>query len=154
MFLIGDPIRRHRGPQGATGGHRAAQAATGYQTFWLQNLIKYMGNHWNPWKTIEIYINQWKSIKIYENLWKPMKIKRKTMEINENLWKSMKSITYMGSICFDQRRWLILYSKHVNASHICPPKRNQLFKQRKWELRFSGKHWLWHATRMSKSHFL
>ena len=33
----------------------------------------------------------------------------------------------------------ILYSKHIDASHICPPKRNQLFKQRKWESRFSGK---------------
>ena len=25
----------------------------------------------------------------------------------------------------------IVYSKNINASHICPPKRNQLLKQRK-----------------------
>ena len=25
----------------------------------------------------------------------------------------------------------ILYSKNTNASHMCPPKRNKLFKQRK-----------------------
>ena len=48
----------------------------------------------------------------------------------------------------------ILYSKNINASQICPRKRNQLFKQRKWESRFSGKHGLWPAKRLSKSHFL
>ena len=26
----------------------------------------------------------------------------------------------------------ILYSKNINASHICPPTRNYLFQQRKW----------------------
>ena len=27
----------------------------------------------------------------------------------------------------------ILYSKHINASHICPPKRNKLSEQSKWK---------------------
>jgi hypothetical protein len=44
----------------------------------------------------------------------------------------MKSITYMGSICFEKKKMgYILYSKHINALHICPSQRNKLFKQRK-----------------------
>ena len=34
----------------------------------------------------------------------------------------------------------ILCSKHIHASHICPPKRNILSEQRKWKLMFPGKH--------------
>ncbi len=32
----------------------------------------------------------------------------------------------------------ILYSKKINASHICPPNRNKWFKPRKLKLMFSG----------------
>ena len=40
-------------------------------------------------------------------------------------------MTYMGSICFAKKKMgYILYSRHINTSPICPPKRNQLFKQR------------------------
>ena len=47
----------------------------------------------------------------------------------------------------------ILCSKHIHASHICPPKRNRSLKQRKWKLSFSGKHGLWPANYISKSLF-
>ena len=46
--------------------------------------------------------------------------------------------TYI-SLFWEKKMGYILYSKHINASHICPPKRNQLFKQRKWELSVFGK---------------
>ena len=36
----------------------------------------------------------------------------------------------------------MLYSKNINASHICPAKINELFKQRKLKSRFPGKHGL------------
>ena len=32
----------------------------------------------------------------------------------------------------------ILYSKEINASDICPPKRNKWFRQRKWKSFFGG----------------
>ena len=53
MFLIGDPMRRQRLPQGATGGHRPPQGGTGCRAFWLQNLSKpwkTMKSNWNPQK--------------------------------------------------------------------------------------------------------
>ena len=100
------------------------------------------------WKSIKIIENQWKSMKIYENLWKSMKIYK-------NLWKSSKIYENPRIYVFWKKKMgYILYSKHINASHICPSKRNKLFKQRKWKSRFSGKHGLWHAKRVSKSWFL
>ena len=79
----------------------------------------------NQWKSMKIYKNLWKSMKIdnesmkiYENLWKSMKINRKTIQINESLWKFMKSITYMGSICFEKRRWVIFHILNTETPHI------------------------------------
>ena len=71
-------------------------------------------------------------MKINEHQWK-------YKENHENLWKSMKSMNMHGTYLFwKKKKGCILYSKNVNASHICPPKRNKLFKQRKWKSRFSG----------------
>ena len=78
----------------------------------------------NPW-------NLWESMKIYENL--------------RNPW------TCMGYMCFEKNICYIPYSKQINASHICPPKRKKFFKQREWNLMFSRKYWLWPAKRPSKS---
>ena len=73
------------------------------------------------------------------------------MKIYEDLWKSMN---IYGTYLFQKKKMgYILYSKNINASHICPPKKNQLFKQRKWKSRFSGKHGLWPAKYGSKSLF-
>ena len=44
-------------------------------------------------------------------------------------------------------------SNHIHTSHICPAKRNNLFKHRKWKMSFSGKHTLWPANYISKSLF-
>ena len=56
------------------------------------------------------------------------------MEINENLYKSMKINEiheHVWDIFFRKYKMgYILYSKNTNASHICPPNRNRLFKQR------------------------
>ena len=53
------------------------------------------------------------------------------MNINDNLCKSMKSMNMYGIYLFWKKKMgYILYSKNINASHICPPKRNKLFKQR------------------------
>ena len=72
----------------------------------------------NLWKSMQIYENLWKSIEIYENLWKSIKI-------YENLWKSMKSMNIYGTHLFRKKNMgYILYSKNINASHICPPKKN------------------------------
>ena len=62
-----------------------------------------------------IHENLWKSMKIYEHQWKSMKINRKTIKINENLWKS---ITYMGSICFEKRRRVIFHILNTETPHI------------------------------------
>ena len=105
----------------------------------------------NLWKSIKIYENLWKSMKIYENLWK-------SMQIYENLWKSMKiygNLWKSKDICVLKKEDdYILYSKHINVSHICPSKRNRFFKQRKWKSWFSGKHGLWPANYISKALFL
>ena len=83
---------------------------------------------------------------IYENLWKLMNI------YDENTWKPGKCTGY---ICFEKRRMgYILYSKNINASQICPPKRNILFQQRKYKSGFSGKHGLWFVKCLSKSWIL
>ena len=66
-------------------------------------------------------------------------------EIHEHVW---------DIFVFNTENDYILYSKRINASHICPPKRNQLFKQRKWKSGFSRKHWLRPAKHESKSLFL
>ena len=64
-------------------------------------------------------------MKIYEN-------PRKSMKIHENLWKYMKIHEDVWDIfVLEKEDGYILYSKQINASHICPPKRNKLFKQRK-----------------------
>jgi hypothetical protein len=171
MFLIGDPIRRHRPPQTATGGHRAAQAAKhpGSRTSQIhgkswkslkidENPCKSMKIHVNPWKSMKIYENLRKSMKIYRNLLKSMKINENLWKIYGNLWKSMKIIkihdTYGMYLLRTEKMGYILCSKHIHASHICPPKRNKLIKQRIWKSWFSGKHGLWPANYMSKWHFL
>ena len=35
----------------------------------------------------------------------------------------------------------ILYSENIHASHICPPKNNKSFKQRKMKIERFGKTW-------------
>jgi hypothetical protein len=78
----------------------------------------------NLWKSIKIY----ESMKIYENLWKSMEIYEniwKSMKIDENPWKSMESMNIYGTYLFRKKKMgYILYSKNMNASHMCPPKRN------------------------------
>ena len=94
---------------------------------------------------MKIYENPWTSMKMYRNLWKSMKI-------YDNLRKSMKSMNMYGIYLFWKRNIdYISYFKNVNASHICPPKRNKLFKQRTWKSRFSGKPGLWPAEHETKS---
>ena len=96
---------------------------------------------------MEIHQNLSKSLKMRENLWTSMKIYK-------TLWKSMKSMNMYGIYLFRKKEMgYILYSKNINASRICPPKRNMLFEQRKWKSRFSGKHGLWPAKYISKSLF-
>ena len=97
----------------------------------------------------------------------------KIHEIHENLW---------DILLWEKKMSYILYSKNANASHICPPKRNKLFKQRDqkstvlsntylllwfygeppgakcaywpWDhFRFSPTYRLWHAFYTSKSMF-
>jgi hypothetical protein len=42
----------------------------------------------------------------------------------------MKSMNMYGIYLFRKKKMgYILYSKNINALHICPPKRNKLFKQ-------------------------
>ena len=43
----------------------------------------------------------------------------------------------------------ISYSKKINASYICPPKRNKLLEQRQLKSYFSGKYGLRPATHIS-----
>ena len=82
-------------------------------------------------------------MKVRENLWQVMKI-----------WKSMKSMNMYGIyLSWTKKVGYIPYSNKINASHICPPKRSILFKQREWKLRFSGKHGLWPAKYISQSLF-
>ena len=49
---------------------------------------------------------------------------------------------YIVYLFWKKKMGYILYSKHINALHICPSQRDQLFEQRKWKLMFSGKHGL------------
>jgi hypothetical protein len=97
MFLVGDPIRCHRPPQGATGRHRP-----------LSTLAQILSN---TWKTIEINEKQLKSMRIYENL-------LKSMTNYENLSKSMKIQGYMRSA---KGRWVIFYIPNIQMPHICVP---------------------------------
>ena len=54
------------------------------------------------------------------------------MKIYENLLKSMKSMNMYGIYLFRKRKMgHIIDFKNIDASHICPPKRNKLLKQRK-----------------------
>jgi len=63
-------------------------------------------------------------MKIYGNRYKSMKINEKKQEINE-IHEDVLDIFGL------EKEDDILYSKHINASHICLPKRNKLLKQRK-----------------------
>ena len=84
-------------------------------------------------------------MKIDGNSWKYMKVYE----------KSMKSMNMHGiNLFWKKKMGYILYSKNINASHICPPKRNELFKQRSWKSTCWGKWWLWPAKCMSKSLFV
>ena len=80
---------------------------------------------------MQIYKFLWKSMKINENHWKSMKINRKTMKIYENLWKSIeiyenlwKSMEIYENpkiyVFWKRKMGYLLYSKHINASNICP----------------------------------
>ena len=94
-----------------------------------------------------MFFIHWKLMKIDAHPWK-------SMNIYENPYKNIKSMTIYGIYLFWKKKMgYILYSKNINASHICPPKRNKLFKQREWKSRFSGKHGLWSAKQRSKSLF-
>ena len=44
--------------------------------------------------------------------------------------KNSDSVTLILD-CFEKKNSYILYPKNIHASHICPPKRNKLFQQRK-----------------------
>ena len=97
-------------------------------------------------------------LKNLQNTWKSIRIDGNLYTNNGNPQKSKKNDEihniYGIYLCWKEKMGYILYSKHINASHICPSKRNQLFKQRKWKSRFSGKHGLWPAKHGSKSLFL
>ena len=54
----------------------------------------------------------------------------------------MESMNMYGIYLFKKEMGYILCSKKINASHICPPERNKLFKQRKCKCVLSGKHGL------------
>ena len=44
--------------------------------------------------------------------------------------KSMKSMNICGEYLIRKKKMgYIVYSKNINASHICPPKRNQLLNE-------------------------
>ena len=101
----------------------------------------------NPLKSFEIHENQentWKSIGIHENLYK--------------LWKTLKIYeihNIYGIYLFCKNKvGYILYSKHINASHICPSKKNKLFKHRKWKSWFPWKYAFLIVKRISQSHVL
>ena len=52
-------------------------------------------------------------------------------EVHVHLWDIFvlkKNMDYMS------------YSKKINASYICPPKRNKWFNMTNWKFMFSGKH--------------
>jgi hypothetical protein len=66
---------------------------------------------------MEIDENIRKSMKIYENVLKSTRIH----DIHAHVW---------NVFVLTQKMAYILYSKHIDASHICPPKTNILFKQR------------------------
>ena len=122
----------------------------------------------NSWKSIKIYEKSWESMQIYKNLSKSIKIYEnqcksmynlwKSMNIYENLWTYMKIMEihdiYGMYLLRTKKMGYILCSKHIHASHICPPKRNKLSEHRKWKLMFSGKHRLWPVNYISKSIFL
>ena len=57
----------------------------------------------------------------------------KIHEIHEHIW---------GISVSEKEDGYISYSKNIDASHICPPKRNKSFKQRKSKSSFWGKHCL------------
>ena len=79
---------------------------------------------------------------------------RKSMKIHANLWKVMKSVNmYETYLFWKEKTGYILHSKKINASHICPPKRNKLLKQREWKSGSSGKHRLRLVKHKSKCHF-
>ena len=47
------------------------------------------------------------------------------MKNHKNLLKFMEDIKIYGYDCFEKKKMgYILYPKNINASHICPPKRN------------------------------
>ena len=89
---------------------------------------------------MEIYKHLQKCLQIYENPYNSVKI----YEIHEHVWDRLVLKKEMG---------YILYSKEINASDICPPKRNKLFRQRQEKSWFWGKHGLRHAKHESKSFF-
>ena len=101
--------------------------------------------------------NLWKSMEIYKNLqntWKSIGINGNLCKDYENPWKSMKINeihNIYGIYLFRTKKMgYILYSKHIHASHICPPKRNKWFNQRTWKLSFLWKHWHWPVKHISK----
>jgi hypothetical protein len=83
-------------------------------------------------KSNDFYRNLWKSMKMHGNLWTSLKI-------HVVLWKFLN--IYRIYLFWEKKMGYILYSKKINASHMCPPRRNILFAQGKWKSGFSGKTW-------------
>ena len=75
---------------------------------------------------MKIYKNPWKYTKvyeiIYEHITKTNEIpKQTTMEIDTNIWE-----IFWGK----RQKSDIVYSKNIEAPHICPLQRNHMFEQR------------------------
>ena len=105
-------------PQGFSGSKRASDIL-------LPVPFKFIEIHGNQWKSIEIHENEnntWKSKGIHEHLSKNHKVPWTSTEIHE-----IHNI-YGIYLFLKQKMGYIPYSKHKNASHICPSKRNKLFK--------------------------
>ena len=125
-----------------------------------EHLWKSMNIYENLWKSMKIHDNQWRSVKIHENLWKSMKINKnqwksieQSMKINGNLWRSMKFMTYMGCICFKQRRWVIFYVLNIYTPHTSALQR-QINCLNRENGNWCFQDGLWPANYKSKSLFL
>ena len=87
-------------------------------------------------KIYETYANLGKSMRINENWSKSIK---KSMKNNEKLWKSTKFMTYMGCICFEQRRLVIFHVLNIYTPHISALQREiNCLNRENWNLCFQG----------------
>jgi hypothetical protein len=63
------------------------------------------------------------------------------MKILKKIMKSMKSMRMSGIyLLWKKHLGYLLYSKKMNASHICPLKKDVWFEQTKSKSGYSGKH--------------